>query len=1118
MSLRYIFGKTGSGKTALCIKEITEKDNIDNTLLYIVPEQFSMESERLLVSANKKGTIMNTSVFSFRHLAYHLIGKFGSRGRAMLDDVSKAMLVRKIAYSLGDKLVFFGRSIDKQGFIDELCDTIGELMHYSITPAMIMTAIESMEEGNLKMKLSDILLIYESYTEYLEKDYISKDDMLDILAEYIAESGICNDEIWIDGFMGFTPQEYKVIEKLLQCAKRVNITLDINSSRISYSDIDPFDPFYKTKHTVNRLTRLAGEIGVNIERPLYLSGNYRQRDKALKHLSENYLSYVPPKYSEKTDRIQIYKGTDKYSEIDHVCRNVVKLVRDKGWYYRDIAVITGSSDYEIPLCHSLNKYGIPNFLDQRRSIMSHPFTEFVLSATDTAALGFGHIFRLLKTGYADIDEEDVFEIENYVIANGIKGHMWKQEEWKYGFYERSPFDHDRINSIKDHILNILSPLTDNIRPGKKYSVREITQRLFEFIKISGAEEVHSDIIAKNQEDNDIALADINTGVWNTIAETLEKVVNILGDEMVTAKEYAKIVRSGLSAATIGVVPALQDMLIVGNIGRTILPDVKAVFMLGVNEGCVPAYRETRGIFNDGEREYLSANAFEVAPDSTQEINSERFEIYSCLAKPSEYLCLSYAAGNIRGEGLTASPVIFKVLDIFENMEVYPIEDKLSDIKDITAKEPAFDSLIAEISEGGGLSPLYRGIYNYFMKDEYYSSRLETVVRGIAEQSDIEYLNEKITNSIYPESIYSSISRLESFAKCPYSFFMKYIIKAEERAVYDIKPRDAGNLYHYVLEDFSKHLRENNTDWRSLDDSSISDIIDKSVDSITADMGTDILTSTARYRQLTQRVKRILKRSVSALAQQIREGLFEPLGYEIGFGPNEKLPPIVIELDKGRRMVMTGRIDRVDIMESDGKVYTRITDYKSSEKDISLSDLYYGIQLQLPMYIDAFVKSSKRVTGKDYVPAGMFYFHINDPVVNALPSDSIERISELISEGCSLRGMILDDERVYRAMDKDLVIDEKTRAKDIHSIFRAAAVSSSDFDTIRQFVNNAARDIGNEITKGSVKTEPLISSGVCNYCPYGGICRYAFGKGSERKEDCNSRNAWEKIRQRNEELK
>lgn len=1118
MSLRYILGRTGSGKTAQCIKEITEKDNMYNTLLYIVPEQFSMESERLLVSANKRGTIINTSVFSFRHLAYHLIGRFGSKGKAMLDDVSKAMLVRKIAYSLADRLVFFGKSIDKQGFIDELCDTIGEFLHYSVTPSMIMTALENMEEGNLKMKLSDILLIYEKYTLYLEKDYISKDDVLDMLAEYIADSGMCSDEIWIDGFMGFTPQEYKVIAKLLQCAKRVNITLDINSGRTSYSELNPFDPFYKTKYTVNRLTRLAGEMGVKIEKPLYLSENHRQKDRALKHLSENYLSYIPQKYSDKTDSIEIYKGADKYSEIDFVCRNVIKLVRDKGLCYKDIAVIAGASEYEIPLCHSLNKYGIPTFLDKRRSIMSHPLTEFIISAIDIAAAGFGSVFRLLRTGYADIDEEDVFEIENYVIANGIKGYMWKKDEWKYGFYESSPFDRDNINSIKDRIIDILSPFTDNIRPNKKYSVREITKQLFEFLRTSGAEEVHNNIIAKNQEDNDIAEADINTGVWNTIAEILEKAVSILGDEKVTAREYSRIVKSGLSTATIGLVPALQDMLIVGDIGRTILPNVKAVFMLGVNEGYVPSYRETRGIFNDSEREYLNANAFEVAPDSIQEINSERFEIYSCMAKPSEYLCLTYATGNIKGDGLTASPVIFKILDIFENMEVRSIDEQILGVDDITAKEPAFDMLIAELSKGGKLSPVYRDIYNCLEKDKEYSQRLGSVLKGIAEQADVEYLDKRLADSIYSDSVYSSVSRLESFAKCPYSFFMKYIIKAEERAVYEIKPRDTGNLYHYVLEDLSRHLRENNTDWRSLDSNKISEIIDKSVDNITADMGTDILTSTARYRQLIKRVKRILKRSVWAMAQQIKEGCFEPLGYEIGFGPNEKLPPIVIELNNGRKMVMTGKIDRVDIMESDGKVYTKIIDYKSSDKNISLPELYYGVQMQLPMYIDAFVKSSKRVTGKDYVPAGMFYFHINDPVVSALPTDSLDKIAELVFEDCSLKGVILEDENVYRAMDMDIEINEKTKAKDIHSIFKAEAVSAEDFDHLRQFVVNAARDIGGEMTRGNVRVEPLLYSGVCDYCPYGGICRYEYGRGMEREEDCSHKNVWEKIRQRNEELK
>ena len=1115
MSLRYILGKTGSGKTTQCINEITEKDPVGNTLLYIVPEQFSMESERLLTAASDKGVIINTGVFSFRHLAYRLINKNGTKGKVMLDDVSKVMLVRKIAYSLSDKLVFFGKSLDKQGFTDSICSTIGELIRYNVTVDIIDSSLEGMDEGNLKMKLKDIGLIYREYMGYLNREYISKDDVLNLLAEYIKDSGICNDEIWIDGFMGFTPQEYSVIEKLMECAVRVNVTLNINRDKTYYSKPDPFDPYYKTKSTINRLTSLAEKKGIKIEKPLYLEKNHRQKDKALIHLSENYLSYVPKPYRGAAESIRIYKGADKYSEIDLVSRSIVKLVRDKGYRYKDIAVILGSEEYEMTLCRSLNKHGIPNFLDRRRSIMSHPLTEFIISAVDIASTNFGNdaVFRFLKTGYAPVDENEVFNIENYVLANGIKNYMWKNKEWTYGF--GSDFDHDEINCFKDKVVSLLSPFTEKILYNRKYSLREIAASVFELIGSLEADKRHSDIIKQNETEGDISSAVINRSVWNMIVDVFEKAVAILGDEKIYPKEFSRILKTGLSTATIGVIPEVQDMLIVGNIGRTILPSVKALFMVGVNEGCVPSYKEVKGIFNDREREYLSANAFEVAPDSIQEINSERFEIYSCMAKPSQSLCLTYALRDPKGEELMPSAVIFKILDIFKDVKAENIEDIETDADDITTEETAFDMLISQISEGKELSPLYRDIYGYMKNSERYSKRLEYVMRGIARQADMEYLEEKITQSLFPDSIFSGISRLETFAKCPFSFFMKYIIKANERAVYEIKPRDTGNIYHCVLEDFSKELRESRRNWRELDKNEIESIVDNSVDKIASEMGTDILSSTARCRQLTQRVKRILSRSIWALSEQIKEGYFEPLGYEIGFGPDEKLPPIVIELNNGRKMVMTGRIDRVDIMEKDGKVYTKIIDYKSSDRDISLTELYYGIQLQLPVYIDAFVRSGKNIGNKDLVPAGMFYFHINDPVTDALPVDSTEKAAEMLLDKYSLKGIILEDENVYRAMDKET--DGKTRAKGIHGIMKAASVTDSEFTELREFVNNIVKDIGNEITAGNVSISPLTSSHVCDYCPYDEICRHKYGMGTERENVCSSKNVWEKIRERNKKI-
>ncbi len=1116
MSLRYIMGKTGCGKTTQCIKEIVQKDSMSKTLLYIVPEQFSMESERLLVSACEKGVIMNTSVFSFRHLAYHLISKNGTKGKAMLDDVSKAMLARKITWSLSDKLEFFGRSLDKQGFIDDLCSTIGELIRYNVSPKAIADSLEHMENGNLKMKLKDICLIYSAYMEYLDREYISKDDMLNLLAEYIAESDMCRDEVWIDGFMGFTPQEYSVIEKLLECAERVNIALDINGKMTSYSNINPFDPYYKTKCTVNRLTALAENKGIRIEKPLYMDKNHRQKSEALIHLSENYLSYMPKTYEGNTKSIEIYKGSSRYSEIDLVCRSIIKLVRDKGWSYKDIAVISGSPDYEIPLCHSLNKYNIPNFLDKRRSIMSHPLTELIISAVDTAAANFSNsaLFSFLKTGYVPIDENDVFTLENYVLANGIKNYMWKNKEWIYGFGDE--YDHDEINNIKNNAVKLLSPLTDNISVNKKYSIREIIKRVNELITSIGADKKHDEIIEKNEKENDLSAAMINRSVWNIISDVFEKADAILGNEKATLKEFSKILKAGLSTATIGVIPAVQDMLIIGDIGRTILPQVKALFMMGVSEGSVPSYKEVKGIFNDTEREYLSANAFEVAPNSIQEINSERFEIFSCMAKPTDYLCLTYPSGSIGGEALSPSPVIYKILDIFKDMDIISIDEEKLTADDIASKEQAFDMLVNEISRADKLTPLYRDIYNYFMEDKEYSQRLRNITESLSRQTETEYLDEAITNSLYSENVISSISRLETFARCPYSFFMKYIIKARERAVYEIKPRDTGNIYHYVLEDFSRQLREKGKDWRSLDQSETEAIINGCVDNITASMDTDILSSTSRYKQLVKRVKRILNRSVWALSEQIKEGLFEPLGYEIGFGPHEKLPPIVIELKNGRKMVLTGKIDRVDIMEKDGKVYSRIIDYKSSDKDISLTDLYYGIQLQLPVYIDAFVRSMPKTDKKEYVPAGMFYFHVNDPVIDSLPYDSQEKAASLLLSSYSMKGLVLKDNDVFMAMDKENRINERGRKVGISGIMKASAVTDSEFEQLRSFVNNAVKDMGSDLTLGNVRISPLLSSRACDFCSYGEICRYGYGRGKERKEDCASSNVWQKIRERNEQ--
>ena len=527
MSLRYILGKSGTGKTTQCIEEITSTDN-SQRIFYIVPEQFTLESEKNILS--KKKAVININVLGFKHLAYFIVSKIGTAGRKTLDDTGRTMLIKKIILELGDKLDFYKNSTEKQGFADNIEDTINELMQYSVSPESLNELILNLKDGNLKEKLKDIILIFSKYKDYLASKYISGDGLLDILPDIIPYSIVKNSEIWIDGFKSFTPQENKIIEALLKHCKKVHISLSIAEKSISYNNISLFDEQYEVKRAITLITKIAKENKINIEEPLYLTNEHIKYNSEIKHLKDNYFKYKPKEYPKDVKNISIYQFNNMYQEIDKILSEVKKLVQLNNYRYRDIALIIGNSDYEVPLSIALKKYNIPNFLDSRKSVFSHPLITLMTSAIDIIAYNWDNnsIFKFLKTGYTEITFDEIFDLENYVIANGINKYKWNIE-WKYGFRDEKHNDKpDKadIEYIRDSFFDILSPLNDNFKPTKKALVSEITKALFDVLNnINIKDRLEKEFITAIENNDTVKIA-INSEIWNTVVTVANTMTEI----------------------------------------------------------------------------------------------------------------------------------------------------------------------------------------------------------------------------------------------------------------------------------------------------------------------------------------------------------------------------------------------------------------------------------------------------------------------------------------------------------------------------------------------------------------------------------------------------------------
>lgn len=1101
MSLRYVLGKSATGKTTLCVNEIVNTDNMAKRIFYIVPEQFTLESEKNLL--NKKDSLININVLGFRHFAYYLISKMGTSGRKILDDAGRAMLIKKIVLELRNKLDFYKNSVDKQGFVDNLDETITELMQYSISDENLSQLILRLKEGNLKEKLKDIQLIFNKYREYLNNSYIASDGILDILYELIPDSCVKDSEVWIDGFKSFTPQENKVIGQLLKYCNRVNITLPLNSASVEYKNVSAFDENYEVKRAITAITSMAKENNINIKTVTFLNKDYRTYNEEMEHLKENYFKYKFKTYEKEVNNISVYRSANMYDEIEHICGAIKSLVQYKNYRYRDIALITGDSSYNVPLSIALKKYDIPNFLDGRKSVASHPVITLITSAVDIVAYGFDNsaVFKFLKTGYTDISFDEIFILENYTLANGINKYKW-EKEWKYGFkderYGERP-EREVIEDIRNRFFEIISPLKNSFTSGRKTTVKEITEGLFKLLNNINVKKRLEKELNRAKLKGDNVKAVIDEGVWAVVIDVVNKMIDILGDERVTLREYSKILKTGLNTATIGVVPPTQDYLIVGNMEITRFPDIKAMFIIGANEGNIPVRLAEKGIFTDDEKQAMEDNNVELAPSVMQKMNNGRLSIYLNIIKAEDYLVFSYPTGSIRGGALSKSSIISRIEALFPTLKEKTVDNSLFEVNNVLAgREAAFGSLIRAVSENNN-SEFVNELYKYFSNDKEYAKKLKSIKYGIISQLPKNYISEKLMDVLWQE-VYGkgSVSKLEKFTACPFAFYMNYVLNAEERNVFQLKNTEIGTLSHKIMEEFSKHIKSENIDWSHADRNYTDSFIDEHISEFVSELNSDIFESN-RNSAILDKIVKSAKLSLWANVEQIKAGRFKPESFEISFGRNNsEIPAIEIEVEHNKILKLNGIIDRVDkMLAEDGRVYVKIVDYKSSSKSLDINKIYNGLQLQLVLYMNTIIADKNTEAG------GMFYFKVSEPdLINEGDSRSGLSYEDFILNRMALNGMY--NENVTEDLDS-AKIEVLVRRKPVEILRDISASDSTvlgkeQMNNLLEYSKDIVKNIGKEMAKGNIEISPYQygNESSCKFCPYGMVCDFKNSKGENMR--------------------
>lgn len=1106
MPLRILAGAAGTGKSRFCMEEIIRAQATHKgRQLYIVPEQFTSQAERDLAAMTERRGILTAEVLSFGRLAYQVLSKSGGSSRVLLGETGKQMALVKVLLSLREEMTYFRHMIDKQGFAQQLGMTITEFFRYGVTPELLTQMAED-EELSLpaRGKLYDLSHIFQTYQDFLRQDYLSADETLTLLSQTLEQAQPWADtEVWLDGFYGFTPQEYHVIAQLLRLAKKVTITLPLPERAYYVPFLPPHAAFYEPWRTKESLLSLAEETHTVLERPVFFRQNLRAKTEALRFLEENYF-FVSGKKAAAHAGIRLCACPTRSDEVQYAAAQINRLVQEKGLRYRDMAIVTNAMDlYESSLRGILPEYGIPCFIDTRRDISAHPLLALLRGLLDTLVYDFGYegIFSYLKSGLTGISQEETDLLENYVLAYGIKNYKWRKARWEWGF---SPDEEEACDAMNELKTRVLAPFAhfDCFQKGKAYPLSEFAKSLRHMLEDLPVREQLALWAEQEREKGHPQRAEEHRQILQIFLQVLEKAVEILGKEAVSLEDFSKILMAGLEQSTLGMIPPSADTLVAGDLERSRLPEIRVLFVLGANEGILPSPAAPQGIFTEAERELLTQKGMELAPDGKRRLFEEQFLIYRSLTKPSESLYLTYACGDTEGNALFPSSLVDRLL------RMYPtLSEEAPDAFAIENLSPAscFHGLGEQLAKPEGMPLLWQDIYSFFCETSPWKERKELLLEGLTADIRQEKLSPKVTKALFGKNILSSVSRLEQFSACPFSYFAEYGLKAEERKLYQLRTPDLGILFHSVLEQFSAGLAEEGLSWQDLTKEDTQRRVSAAVEQAAPLLGSQILLDSAANRYLIRRLKRISFRAAWTLARHIQSGLFVPTAFELGFGQKEALPPIHISMADGSRLILRGKIDRVDLLDAEGTRYVKIIDYKSGSKTFHFQDIYYGLQMQLLIYLDAYLKTQGG-DGFAYRPGGVFYFRVTDPTLAVTSEMSAEEIQQQLYEKMQMSGLVLNREEVIRAMDLSL-FDPKTGApiagassiiplkynKGGSPSAASYVAEEQDYYLLMDFVIQQAAKIGQQMKEGIIVPSPYRKKDQtpCTYCKYASLCRYDY---------------------------
>lgn len=1057
----------------------------EGQVLILVPEQYSHDTERKLCQLGGDGISGRAEVLTFSRLAQRVFQELGGSARPVLDKGGRLLLMHLALKRLGNQLRVYRRSGDQAGFLTSLITTSDECKSYCITPELLVQAGEE-TGGTAGVRLGELGLIFSAYDALVAQRAEDPRDRLSRLADTLRGSGYFNGKhVLLDCFTDLTPQEKNILAVIMRQAASVTVCLRCDSLSASGDGL-----FVPTRHTALGLIALAQESGVGME--YRVLEQCREADE-LAFVEQGLFSEQTEAWPEPAQQVCVCKAKTPYSEVEAVAEEILHLVRDKGYRFRDITVATRSlEDCQDRMEAVFGRYGIPIFLSRKDDILQKPVLTLITSALDTVSRGYEpeDLFRYLKTGLVGVAREDCDALENYALVWDIRGSRWTTEKewsWHPAGYGQDWTDSDReaLASLNALRLSVVAPL-ERLRHSKAQTGRDWAMAVFDFLEDIGL----VDCLQRRAEEllraDRVQQAEEYRQVWQVLIKALEQCAQLLEEDKLALGEFCDLFRLVLSQYQVGSIPVSLDRVTCSDMARISHGSNKVLFLLDCDDEHLPQVHNETGLLTEEDRKLLSDLGAQTAMNADQRLDREMLLVYECCTYPADRLYVTYPIHGLDGSEKRPAFLIHRLEELFPRGTMDYVNNKMP-----SSILPALDhaAMEGDLAALEGLASIPGG---------------ETAERAIAAMHERrEDLSAQAVAELYRGKVRLSASKMDKVKSCHYSYFLQYGIKAKARKTAGLDAPEAGTFVHFVLEQVLTRAKE----LGGVDRLSAEDVTtlakEATQEYITATMG-GMEDKTPRFRYLFRRLAKSAEQVVWQMVEELKASDFEPVAFELGFGDGKDLPPVRLKVD-GIEVSVSGFVDRVDGWTHDGKLYLRVLDYKTGKKAFDLTDVWHGLNLQMLLYL--FTLEEKGLPGDDreIVPAGVLYIPAREEQLSGARTMDEDQRRKALDKKLRRSGLILNDPNVIDAMEH-IPLGSDARFLPVRVSKRTGAISgdalasAAQLGKLRKHIHRVLRDIAREVGGGCIQADPWFRDDMrtaCRWCDYAGACHFEEGRCGER---------------------